>query len=299
MRARLLIGIAVIVTIIAILYGRHLVNSESVQSSTLELYGNIDIREVRLAINGSEHIGELLVEEGDAVQAGQLLARLHTERLQAAVDRARAEVAAAEAEAQVAELGFKRIKKLASRKLASSEEADEAEGKNRAAIAHVDAARAALVETEEALKDAELYAPVSGIIRERIVEVGDFVTPQTPVLTLALLNPVWVRTYLPESYLGRVKPGASVRISTDSFPGKVYEGWVGSISPTAEFTPKNVETPELRTRLVYQVRVFACNPQHELRLGMPATVNIDLDQPVNPDLPQQPEQRCLSPEPAG
>ena len=93
--------------------------------------------------------------------------------------------------------------------------------------------------------------------------------------------------------------GMSVRISTDSFPGKVYEGWVGSISPTAEFTPKNVETPELRTRLVYQVRVFACNPQHELRLGMPATVSLDLDQPVNPDLPEKAEQRCLSPEPAG
>jgi len=265
----------------------------------LELYGNIDIREVRLAINGSEHISELLVEEGDTVQAGQLLARLHTERLQAAVDRARADVAAADAEAQVAQLSFKRIKSLAKRKLTSSEEADEAEGKSRAAIAHVDAARAALVEKEEALKDAELFAPVSGVIRERIVEVGDFVTPQTPVLTLALMNPVWVRTYLPESYLGRVKPGNSVRIRTDSFPGKVYEGWVGSISPTAEFTPKNVETPELRTRLVYQVRVFACNPHHELRLGMPATVSLDLDQPVIPDLPEQPEQHCLSSAPEG
>jgi len=293
MRARLLVGVVVIVVVIAALYGWRLSHRESVQASTLELFGNIDIREVRLAINGSEHVGEILVDEGDAVQAGQLLARLHTERLQAAVDRAQADVAATEAEARVAQLSYKRLKSLAARKLVSSEEADEAEGKNRAAIAHVAAARAALVEKEQVLKDADLYAPVSGIIRERIVEVGDFVTPQTPVLTLALMNPVWVRTYLPESYLGRVKPGASARISTDSFPGKVYEGWVGSISPTAEFTPKNVETPELRTRLVYQVRVFACNPEHELRLGMPATVSLELDQPVSPDLPIQPQRRCL------
>jgi HlyD family secretion protein len=68
-------------------------------------------------------------------------------------------------------------------------------------------------------------------------------------------------------------------VSTDSYPGKAYPGWIGFISPTAEFTPKNVETPELRTRLVYQVRVYVCNPQDELRLGMPATVGIALDQP--------------------
>jgi HlyD family secretion protein len=68
-------------------------------------------------------------------------------------------------------------------------------------------------------------------------------------------------------------------ISTDSYPGRVYKGWIGFISPTAEFTPKNVETPDLRTRLVYEVRAYVCDPQEELRLGMPATVRIPLDQP--------------------
>jgi HlyD family secretion protein len=74
-------------------------------------------------------------------------------------------------------------------------------------------------------------------------------------------------------------------VRTDSFPGKVYHGWVGFISPTAEFTPKNVETPDLRTRLVYQVRVFVCNPLAELRLGMPATVTIPLGKPDTPPEP--------------
>jgi HlyD family secretion protein len=68
-------------------------------------------------------------------------------------------------------------------------------------------------------------------------------------------------------------------VTTDSYPDKTYRGWVGFISPTAEFTPKNVETPELRTRLVYQARVFVCNPDNELRLGMPATVTLDVDNP--------------------
>lgn len=267
------------------------------QSDDLVLYGNVDIREVRLAFNGSEHVAEITVEEGDRVVAGQLLARLHTERLNAATERARAGLVAAEAQAHAAQLTYRRTRALAADKLASAEQADEAEAASRAADANVDAARAALAEAEQALKDARLAAPVDGIVRERIVEPGDFVTPQAPVLTIALTDPVWVRTYLPETYLGRVRPGDRALITTDSFPDKVYEGWVGSVSPTAEFTPKNVETPELRTRLVYQLRVFACNPQTELRLGMPATVTIPLGQPRAPDRGRDaaavaPEDRC-------
>lgn len=258
----------------------------------LVLYGNVDIREVRLAFNGSEHVAEIRVEEGDMVQKGQLLARLHTERLEAARDRVAAELVAAQAAAHAAQLTYRRIKTLASRKLVSSEEADEAEAHSRTADAQVTAAQATLAEAEQVLSDAVLHAPVGGVVRERIVEQGDFVTPQTPVITLALTDPVWVRTYLPEGYLGEVRPGDQALISTDSYPGKAYDGWVGFISPTAEFTPKNVETPELRTRLVYQVRVFACNPQLELRLGMPATVTIPLDQDHSDAV--SPSDRCAA-----
>jgi HlyD family secretion protein len=266
-------------------------NSEQVATDGTELvlFGNVDIREVRVAFNGSEHVSEMKVDEGDQVRAGQLLARLQTERLQATMDRARADVIAAKAEAHSAKLNYQRIEELAKRKLASRSEADISKASSDAATARVASAEAGMVSAELALKDANLYAPVSGVIRERIVETGDFVTPQSPIYTLALTNPVWVRTYLPESALGKIKLGARARISTDSYPGKVYEGWVGSISPTAEFTPKNVETPDLRTRLVYQVRVFACNPQNELRLGMPATVAISLTQT---DKSIAPETRC-------
>jgi len=257
---------------------------------SLVLYGNVDIREVRLAFNGNEHVGEILVHEGDRVSAGQLLARLHTDRLRVERQRVSAEVTAAQAQAHSALLSYQRIKRLAEQKLASPDDADAAEAKSRVAAANVKAAEAVLGEVDQELKDAKLYAPVDGIIRERIVEPGDFVTPQSPVLTLALTDPVWIRTYLPESYLGQVKPGSSVTITTDSFPDKSYEGWVGSISPTSEFTPKNVETPELRTRLVYQMRVYACNPEDELRLGMPATVMLDTGQ--GQVIEGSPEQRC-------
>jgi HlyD family secretion protein len=287
----ILVVVLIIGSLAGVYYYRQQANDTVVDGNDLTLYGNVDIREVRVAFNGSEHVSEMLVDEGQQVKAGQLLARLQTERLQAALDRARAEVAAAKAEAHAAQLNYQRIKSLAARKLASRSQADVAEATSRAASARVAAAKASMAVSAQALKDANLYAPVNGVIRERIVEPGDFVTPQSPVYTLALTNPVWVRTYLPESYLGQIKPGSRARITTDSYPDKVYAGWVGSISPTAEFTPKNVETPDLRTRLVYQVRVFVCNPQNELRLGMPATVSISLSEA---DKAVAPEARCAS-----
>ena len=293
-RRRIFIAVVVTGAIAMAGYWSWIANHKAAEETALVLYGNVDIREVRLAFNGNEHVSEILADEGDPVKAGQLLARLHTERLQAALDRANADVVAAEASAHAAQLSYKRIKSMAARKLASPDAADEAEGKSRAATAQVAAAKAALAQATLAFKDAELFAPVSGVVRERIVEAGDFVTPQTPVFTIALTNPVWVRTYLPENFLGRVKPGAAARLTTDSFPNKAYEGWVGSVSPSAEFTPKNIETPELRTRLAYQVRVFACNPQLELRLGMPATVAVSLDQSIAST--HEPGKHCAAPE---
>lgn len=271
-----MIVIVVIIIAAGVFYWRQKSTHSSVDGNELVLYGNVDIREVRVAFNDSEHVSKMLVDEGDKVKAGQLLATLQTERLKAALDRARADVTAAKAEAHAAYLNYQRIHKLAARKLVSRSDEDVAQANSEAATARVAAARAVMVQAQQALNDANLYAPVAGVIRERIVQPGDFVTPQSPVYTLAMTKPVWVRTYLPESDLGKVKPGAAATITTDSYPGKLYKGWVGAISPTAEFTPKNVETPDLRTRLVYQVRVIACNPQGELRLGMPATVTISL-----------------------
>ena len=134
--------------------------------------------------------------------------------------------------------------------------------------------RAALAQREFA--DTRLYAPVDGVVEDRILQPGDMASPGIPVYTIALTEPLWVRAYVPESELGRIRLGMPATIGTDSYSGRVYRGWVGYLSPTSEFTPKTVETPELRTALVYQLRVFVCDAHDELRLGMPATVHIDL-----------------------
>ena len=143
-----------------------------------------------------------------------------------------------------------------------------------AAQAQLSVYEASLKLAQQELADSKLYAPADGIVQNRILEPGDMASPQNPVYTLALSNPVWVRAYVPEPDLGKISAGLVAKVTTDSFPGKVYEGWVGYISPSSEFTPKQVETSDLRTRLVYQVRIYVKNPQNELRLGMPATVQI-------------------------
>lgn len=99
-------------------------------------------------------------------------------------------------------------------------------------------------------------------------------TPQRPVFALALTQPKWVRVYVGEPDLGRIKPGMQARVVTDGNPGRSITGKVGYISSVAEFTPKSVQTEELRTSLVYEVRVLVDDPQDVLRLGQPATVEL-------------------------
>ena len=101
-------------------------------------------------------------------------------------------------------------------------------------------------------------------------------SPQRPVLTLAITQPKWVRAWVPEAQLGRLHPGMSASVNTDSQPERRIPARIGYISSVAEFTPKTVETPELRTSLVYEVRFLVDDPRDELRLGMPATVHLEL-----------------------
>jgi HlyD family secretion protein len=214
-----------------------------------------------------------------------------------------AELDAARVEAKNALRNAERVRELERNKLASPQQADDArtqadaardrvkaleaalalaeagarEEEISAARATLAALRAELALAERNLEDSVLHAPADGIIQSRILEPGAMASPEQPVYTLAKHQPLWARVYVGETHLGRVKPGLPARVASDSFPAKTYAGWVGYISPSAEFTPKSVQTQEVRTDLVYQVRVFVCNPENELRLGMPVTVSLDLD----------------------
>ena len=126
---------------------------------------------------------------------------------------------------------------------------------------------------------AELRAPRAGVAVVRQAELGEVVAPGTPVVTLADLDNVWLRGYISETDLGRVRWGQAAKLSTDTFPGKTYRGRVFFIASKAEFTPRSVQTFKERVTLVYRIKIDAENPNHELKPGMPADAVIELQQP--------------------
>ncbi|MFO0753778.1 MAG: efflux RND transporter periplasmic adaptor subunit [Thermodesulfovibrionales bacterium] len=144
----------------------------------------------------------------------------------------------------------------------------------RAAESRVRQARAALQAIERKVHDTVLYAPVPGVILQKNSEVGETVAQGTPVYTLGDLGNPWVKVYVKEDRLGLLKLGQRALVTTDSHPGKTYEGIVSYLSSEAEFTPKNVQTQEERVKLVFGVKVKVKNVNDELKPGMPADVKI-------------------------
>ena len=143
------------------------------------------------------------------------------------------------------------------------------------ARAALEAARAELAALEYRLKQAELKSPANAVVRSRLLEPGSMVSAQTPVYLLSLLSPKWARVYVTEPQLGHIRPGMKARVICDSYPDAPISGHVGYISSSAEFTPKNVQTEDLRTALLYEVRIIVDDPGNILRLGMPVTVIMD------------------------
>jgi HlyD family secretion protein len=119
-----------------------------------------------------------------------------------------------------------------------------------------------------------LAAPISGVVLVRQAELGEVVSPGTPVVTIADIDRLWMRGYINETELGRVRWGQSATVHTDTYPDKVYQGRVSFISSQAEFTPKSVETHKERVTLVYRIKIDLDNPNHELKPGMPAEAMI-------------------------
>ncbi len=298
-------------------------------ATELTLHGNVDIRQISLAFDGSGRVAKLRAEEGDKVAAGAVLAVLDTrtlalqaEQAQAQIGvqqqtllrlrngsrpqevaQARSRVTAAQADASQAEQDLKRLQGIAANtqgRAVSAQDLDRARSHLQVAQAKVaeqrealrltelgpraedvagaeaqlKAAQAQLALLQHQIAQGELKAPTDAIVRSRLLEPGDMATPQRPVFALALTQPKWVRVFVGEPDLGRVRPGMEARVVTSGPPGQSIAGKVGFISSVAEFTPRSVQTEELRTSLVYEVRVLVDDPQDVLRLGQPATVHL-------------------------
>jgi HlyD family secretion protein len=288
------------------------------------LYGNVEIRQVDLAFNAEGRVAQMLVQEGDPVKAGELLAALddgtYASELALAqakqdaakarldlllagsrtedIDHARAELAAGQANLAHAQTSYTRQAGLVGRGATTVQSLEDARMQLDAAQAGVSADQAALsalingprpqeiaaaraeyagavaqvrlAQTE--LDDTRLFAPVDGIMMTRVIEPGTIVLPSNIVYSMANTSEVWVRAFAPETVLGRVAPGTAVTLTGDTQGAKPYHGRIGYVSPVAEFTPKTVETPELRTQLVYRLRIRVTDADGGLRQGMPVTI---------------------------
>ncbi len=248
--------------------------------------------------------------EADVAAEQQVVNRMHAGSRPEEIAQARANVLSAQADSANARRQYDRLVELSqsssgravSRQDLDSARAalDVAEAKlavNRKALdlqvagprkedvaqaeAQLKADQAQLALLRRQMLDMELRAPVDGVVRSRVVEPGEIASPQKAAFMIAITDPKWIRAYVAETDLGSVREGTRATITTDAFASEPFSGWVGFISPTAEFTPKTVQTEELRSSLVYEIRVFVKDPSDKLRLGMPATVHLRLNVPAS------------------
>jgi HlyD family secretion protein len=176
-----------------------------------------------------------------------------------------------------ADTAFRRAQAVYERAQQNLSEIREGTRKEQIAVSRATshAARQSLELSKVRLDYTVLASPVTGVITVRQAELGEYVAPGTPVVTIADLDHLWVRAYVAETDLGRVRWGQQVTLHTDTYPGKSYKGTISFISPEAEFTPKTVQTNKERVALVYRIKVDVENPNHELKPGMPADITIE------------------------
>lgn len=244
----------------------------------LIFYGNVDIREVTLGFRVSGRLQKMYFEEGDHVAPGEVLAQLDQDTFLENLAMAKAQLMEAKAAYANAALVFKRRTRLIKTGAVSQALYDQSEAQYTQTKAQVDTAKVQIEKAKTALSDTYIKAPTSGYILTRVREPGSIVGVGQTVYTLTVDNPVWVRAFIDEPQLGKIYPGEKVEVYTDSKPKTPYYGHIGYIASQAEFTPKSVETAQLRTDLVYRFRIVVDNPDKFLRQGMPVTVKIPLNQ---------------------
>ncbi len=265
---------------------------QSSRQQPLTLYGNVDIRTVNMSFRVGGRLASLTVDEGDNIRAGQTLGELDRAPYENALLQAQANVSTAQAQYDLMMAGY-RAEEIAQAAAAVKQaqaaydyaqnfyqrqlglRASSAISANdlENARSSRDQAQAALAQAKLDLHDTVLTAPSDGTLMTRAVEPGTMLNAGGTVLTLSLTHPVWVRAYVDEKNLGQAQPGQEVLLYTDSRPDKPYHGKIGFVSPSAEFTPKTVETPDLRTDLVYRLRIVVTDADGALRQGMPVTIS--------------------------
>ena len=250
--------------------------------------GTIEVDEAHVGPRSSGRVEKVFAQEGDRLHEGQLIVQLEAPELRARRELAAAQIDTAihDADAQAAQLEFlradaKRQQDLLKRKVVSPNDAERAESAAKTQEKSLEAsqmkiiqARAQLADIDAQLKEMQVLAPAESVLEVLNVKVGDILIPpfNQEVATLLLPQHLWVRVYVPEPWLGKIKIGDQVRVRVDSFRGKNFPGEIEQVNRQAEFTPRNVQTVEDRIRQVFGVKIRLPNNDDRLRAGMAADV---------------------------
>ena len=248
--------------------------------------GTIEVDEAHVGPRMNGRVEKIFAQEGDHLREGQPIVQLDAAELRARRDLAEAQINTAmhDADSQQAQLVFlrddaKRQQDLLLRKVVSPNDAEKADSAARsqekiveAAKMRVTQARAQLADIDAQLAEMQIAAPTDSVLEVLSVKDGDVLPPNREVATLLLINHLWVRVYVPEPWLGKIKVGDEVKVRVDSYPGQDFPGKVEQINRQAEFTPRNVQTVEDRIRQVFGVKIRLQENDPHLRAGMAADV---------------------------
>jgi HlyD family secretion protein len=240
-------------------------NRKLEDTSLITLYGNVDVRQVDISFRVSGKVNKLYFEEGDVVSSGDLMCELDPSPYDSQLNEAIALRESIRVNLENAEIGVGAV---------SREDLDNTRASRDELKENLKQAEANVIIAQDNLDYTKSFAPTKGVILSRIREPGTNVNPTNPVYTLSISSPIWIRAFVDEPNLGSVHYGMEAEVYTDVKGSKVYKGKIGFISPVAEFTPKTVQTTELRTELVYRLRVYVDNPDNELLQGMPVTIKL-------------------------
>ena len=325
MKKKKIAAIAVLLVVIIAVFAIYRYRTQK-DDGTMHLSGNVEVTETNVAFKIPGRVIARLVDEGDKVKEGDVIARLENAELTATeaqsratlkeattklaelkagsryqeIEQARANVFAQEAELAKVRKDFERAEVLFKNGAISASQFDisksayeSRQGLHRNALEglslakegprseeikiaehRADQANAALAASEARLKDTVIYSPATGVVLRKNVEPGETVAQGTPIVTIGDLAKPWIKVYVKEDKLVQVKLGQKAKITVDGYKGKYFDGEVSYISSEAEFTPKTVQTPEERVKLVFGVKVRVKNENGELKPSMPADVQI-------------------------